>query len=206
MRYLLFSLTTDDPSSVIAMLLGGFVLVYLAVLRPMLRRKKDPLSREQPLNMSRGALARQRDIERDMQNLLVEYERMIRNMTAGVDTRAARLEALMREADQKIAALRGELGAGNTASAHQQSESSAATIDRPPMRLVESEPDEPMNEPAQPEAPSGAVDGEDSRYSEIYALLDQGLSAKEVARRLGTTDGEILLIQSIRGGRKREAN
>jgi hypothetical protein len=198
MRYLLFNLNTEDPTSVIAMLLGGFVLVYLAVLRPMMRRKKDPLSREQPLNMSRGALARQRDIERDMQNLLVEYERMIRNMTAGVDTRAAKLEALMREADQKIATLRGAIGKSD-ASPAQQSDLS----DRPPMRLVESVPDEPAS---QESAAHAAADGEDSRYAEIYSLIDQGLSPKEVARRLGTTDGEILLIQSIRAGRKREAN
>ncbi len=198
MRYLLFSFTTDDPSSWIALLLGGFVLVYLSVLRPMMRRKKDPLAREQPLNMSRGALARQRDIERDMQGLLVEYERMIRNMTAGVDTRAARLEALMREADQKIEAMRAALGHSDSATPKQPE-----SADRPPLRLVQPTPDEAASQdsPARP-----AADDEDSRYTEIYSLLDQGLSAKEVARRLGTTDGEILLIQSIRAGRKREAN
>jgi hypothetical protein len=41
-----------------------------------------------------------------MGNLLVEYEGMIRRMTAQVDTRATKLEMLIREADEKIALLK----------------------------------------------------------------------------------------------------
>ncbi len=75
----------DDPTYLIAIGLGAFVLIYLTVLRPMLRKRKDPLER----TPARTGLAQQRAVERDMQAFLVEYEQMIRNMTAGLDTRAA---------------------------------------------------------------------------------------------------------------------
>ena len=90
----------EDPSTWIAILLGGFVLIYLSVLRPMMRKRKDPLERPP----ARTGLAQQRAVERDMQHLLVEYEKMIRNMTAGAGHAGGQLEPLIREADEKIAA------------------------------------------------------------------------------------------------------
>src|SRR5687768_14986467 len=90
-----------DPSLWAAVGVGALAVLYVAVVRPALRRR-DPTDGAGP----RAGLARQRAVERDMSALLVEYEEMIRQMTAGVDTRAARLEALIREADERLAALR----------------------------------------------------------------------------------------------------
>ena len=77
-----FLLQFDDPMKVLAIALGGFGLIYL-VVRPMSGKKNDPLERPAP---TRG-LGQQRVIEREMQSLLVEYEQMIRNMTASLDLR-----------------------------------------------------------------------------------------------------------------------
>ena len=81
--------------------LGGFGVVYLFVLRPMMRRKKDPL--ERPAGFA--GLSQQRSVERQMQNLLVELSEMSRQITAQLDTRAGKLEALIKEADEKIIAI-----------------------------------------------------------------------------------------------------
>jgi hypothetical protein len=175
---------TQDPATYVAIMLGGFALLYLSVLRPMMRGKKnkDPLE-QQPLRIG---LAQQRAIERDMQNLLLEYEKMIRNMTAGVDTRAAKLEVLIKEADEKLAALRAA-GAGG------ENGSTTPSSPAPTVPDVVGEPRSLETREVQPSGP-------DPRHAEVYALADQGLSAREVARRLGRPNGEIELILALRAG------
>jgi DNA-binding NarL/FixJ family response regulator len=177
-------LAEADPDSTkwVAILLGGFALVYLIVLRPMMRggRKRDPLAQ----TPARTGLAQQRAVERDMQALLVEYEQMIRNMTAGLDTRAARLEALLHEADEKIAALRTTTGGPACGPARGPgAEAPHATQDVKPDAQTPTKPPD-----------------QDPRHAEVYALADQGLSATDVARRLGRPNGEIELILALRGG------
>ena len=169
---------SDDPTAYVAMLLGGLVVIYLAVLRPMMRKRKDPLERP----TARTGLAQQRAVERDMQHLLVEYEKMIRNMTAGLDTRAAKLETLIREADEKLAALR----AANAAAVQGTNGSSPA----PPAAFG------PLFSPASAEGGTSATS--DPRVAEIYALADQGLSVRDVARRVGIPHGEIELMLNVR--------
>jgi hypothetical protein len=45
-----------------------------------------------------------------------------------------------------------------------------------------------------------SANGPDPRHAEVYALADQGLSARDVARRLGRPNGEIELILALRPG------
>ena len=93
----------DATTKWVAIALGVLTLLYIVLIRPLKKeRKKDPLQRGEP----GAALAQRRIVEHDMSNLLVQYEQMIREMTAGVDTRAAKLELLIKKADEKIAALR----------------------------------------------------------------------------------------------------
>ena len=94
-------ISTVDPHMM--WLLVGFagVTILYAVLRGS-RGKKDPLAR----GPSSASLARQRNVERQMESLLVELSEMARQITAQLDTRAAKLESLINEADEKIATLR----------------------------------------------------------------------------------------------------
>jgi hypothetical protein len=82
---------------------GTLTILYAVFVRPKMKEKKDPLSR--PLGLSR-----QRDVEKQMETLLVELSEMARQITAQIDTRSAKLEALIAEADEKIAALRATPG------------------------------------------------------------------------------------------------
>src|SRR4051794_6753923 len=79
----------------------GAATILFVVLRPSLR-KKDPLAKSGP----KLGMAQQRSVEREMSNLLVELSDMARQITGQLDTRAAKLEALMQEADKKIAELK----------------------------------------------------------------------------------------------------
>ncbi|HEY1629601.1 MAG TPA: hypothetical protein VGF52_07060 [Tepidisphaeraceae bacterium] len=143
--------------------LGVFGLFYMAVLRPMMR-KKDPLDRPAAF----ASLSQQRNVERQMQNLLVELSEMARQITAQLDTRAAKLEALIREADEKIAAMNSQ---NNTSS-------------QPYVAL-------PSSPPALEEMP-------DPRHAEVYALADQGRNAGDIAAELGRPRGEVELILALR--------
>lgn len=144
---------------------SAFALIYLMLVRPKLR-KRDPLAR-----LSSSTLSQERTVERQMQNLLVELSEMSRQISAQLDTRAAKLEAMIREADEKLAELRHASG--------------AAAEPRPPSPCS-------ITEPAPPPAEL------DPRHAEIYALADTGRDAHQIATELSRPRGEIELILALR--------
>jgi hypothetical protein len=187
-QFLLVGSAPEDSTYLIAIGLGAFVLIYLTLLRPKMRGKKDPLEK-QPF---RSGMAQQRALERDMQTLLVEYEQMIRNMTGQLDTRAAKLELLIKEADEKIAELRAARdGSTFPMSASPLESGSVSEADAAIARATDLTPT-PRRDPT----------GPDPRHAEVYALADQGLSPRDVARKLGRPNGEIELILALRTARE----
>jgi len=192
-QFLLVGSAPEDSTYLIAIGLGAFVLIYLTLLRPKMRGKKDPLEK-QPF---RSGMAQQRALERDMQGLLVEYEKMIRNMTTQLDTRASRLETLIKEADEKLAALQN-VGGGSSPDPSDAPielgpppDGSTTTTTAAIARATDLTPT-PRRDPNMP----------DPRHAEVYALADQGLSARDVARKLGRPNGEIELILALRTARE----
>lgn len=147
---------------------------YLLVLRPKMRKggRSDPLDRT-------GELSRQRGIEREMSAILVELTDMTRQVSAQLDTRAARLEVLIQQADQRIAMLQSLQG-----------------DDRRNLDGISRENRTTLQ--AAPASHSASLSPDDPRHSEVYALADQGNSATEIASRLGRPNGEIQLILALR--------
>lgn len=145
----------------VALCIGAMAVSYL-MLRS--RRRKDPLQKPPALSLSQ-----QRSVERDMSNLLVELSDMARQISGQLDNRAARLELLIKEADEKIAAMQSIVAA--PAGDH----------------------------PAQIAAPAVTIEEmPDPRHAEIYRLSDQGRSAHEIASQLGRPSGEVELILALR--------
>ena len=93
-------LAANETMQWVVYAIGALTIVFV-VFRPSLR-KKDPLNPSTP----KLGLAQQRSVEREMSNLLVELSDMARQISGQLDTRAAKLEALMQEADKKIAELK----------------------------------------------------------------------------------------------------
>jgi small-conductance mechanosensitive channel len=91
---------SDDSKQWIMYGLIALPIVYFLVVRPMLRKSKDPLEKFPSIGLSQH-----RTVEREMSNLLVELSEMARQITAQLDTRSAKLQALIQEADQRIARL-----------------------------------------------------------------------------------------------------
>ena len=145
---------------------SALTVVYV-VMRSFKKRAKDPLSH--PANLT---LAGQREVERQMTELLVELEQMARQMTAQLETRANKLELLIKEADEKIAIL--------------QNAAPPATSAITEIVAVETDPK------------SAAFPIGDARHIEIYELADAGQSARQIAQHLLRPQGEIELILALR--------
>lgn len=165
-----------------------FLIVYF-VIRPMGKRKRDPLDH---MGTRSSPMATQRSVEREMSNLLVELSEMARQVTAQLDTRATKLELLMKEADEKIETLRKlQQSAPPPAAASSQTPSTPALRQSVAEREALMQPlDAPLSPPPEP-----AID---PRHAEIYALADQGRTPVDIASRLGRPSGEIELILALR--------
>lgn len=160
----LLDLQSLDPFQKWTLICAAALTVLYVVMRPF-KKRKDPLARP----AGALSLAGQREVEKQMTELLVELEQMARQMTAQLDTRAARLEALIREADVKIARL--EAAGGSV------SETGSSAAAHGPMSIVP---------PADP------------RHLEVYELADQGMSSRQIAQQLDRPHGEIDLILALR--------
>ena len=147
-------------------------VAYL-LFRPKLK-KKDPLEKA-PFS----GLAQQRSVERQMQSLLVDLSDMTRQMNAQIDTRAAKLEQLIKDADERIVSLRRLQG--------EAPERPTAPLTAPRRRTA------PAPSPVLPLSDPVAIDL-DPRHAEIYSLADQGRDARQIAAQLNQPSGEIELI------------
>jgi hypothetical protein len=172
----------DPATTWIAISVGILMVVYITFVRPLRKKKdKDPLERSPGFS----TLAQQRAVERDMSNLLVELSEMARQMTAQLDTRAAKLEVLLKEADERIAMLR------------------SADQTRPTSSVPETPLDVSNGVIVAARAPSDASPPRagqkmDPRHAQVYDLADGGLPPHEIARQLGRPSGEIELILALR--------
>jgi hypothetical protein len=166
-----------DPTARWALTAFAILLCIWIVLRSW-RKRKDPL--EKPI--FKTSLAQQRALERQMSNLVVEMSEMARQITAQLDTRAAKLELLIKEADEKIARL---ATAGGPKNGNGSSASTGGPEESGRISPVEPVPSDP---PVQP----------DARHAQIYRLADQGRSSQQIAQELHRPSGEIELILALR--------
>lgn len=179
---------SGDQMTWVMYALAAVTVLYI-VVRPWLRRQKDPLA-----GVPSIGLAQQRQVERDMQNLLVELSQMARQISAQLDTRAARLEALIDEADKRIERLGRLTGAAaDRAEPHRSADAPSAQADVTDGAAA----------PDIAAAPAAASPSADDRYRDVYAMADAGSSPADIAKALGRPRGEIELILALRGSAQR---
>jgi hypothetical protein len=181
----------DPASTWVAIAVGILAIVYVVYVRPLRKKKEetDPVRRAP----AHGGLSQQRAVEREMSNLLVEFSQMARQMTAQLDTRAAKLELLLKEADDKIATLRAIAGGHGGATALPAPAAEAASAAAAALEGV-------IIEARAPIGPSLTEPPLDPRHLRIYDLADEGYSPQEIARQLDRPSGEIELILALRSG------
>lgn len=162
---ILLQLPNLDPQTRWLLIVAVVLTVVYVVMRPR-HGKKDPLNR----STAASTLSAQRAVEREMNTLLVELSEMARQITAQLDTRAAKLEMLIKQADERLARA-------------QSLPTAVQPAERPPSSHN-------ADVPAPPPV--------DARHVEVYVLADQGRTAVEIAHRLSRPAGEIELILALR--------
>ncbi|MGF1634299.1 MAG: hypothetical protein ACFCVE_10660 [Phycisphaerae bacterium] len=172
----------QNPMAAVVTGLAIVATMYLT-LRPKLRRKKDPLA-DVPQRMS---MSQQRNVERQVNQIMVDLSEMSREVLGQLDTRAAKIEALIRDADERIAELRRLEHMPKQATAAEAGDG-VTPADRP--RLADAARAAPSF-PGDPTTP-------DPQHDEIYDLADAGEEAPEIARRLDRPLGEVELILALR--------
>lgn len=165
------------------MLWAGLLAAIIVVAMWTRRRTRAQLGGEIPTSRERLAeLTAARGVRDDMNELLAELQGLSRQINAQIDTKFAKLERAIADADRRIEHL----------------ERLNAT--RPGPRALDvtvgddtPEGDEPPESDAQAAPPAM------SRRTRVYELADAGKSSVEIAQALGQTPGEIELILSLRG-------
>jgi hypothetical protein len=199
----LLDTSRHGPGQWAVIALGVLTVVYVAVIRPMRKGRKDPLEKMQKGSGPSSALAQQRALERDMAAVLVEYEQMIRRMTAQLDTRAAKLQLLIEEADGKLLQLKQATAPappdGSNGSHSRGSGDASSALGRSPYISTDAStghagPVSPME--------NGHADGDPQdapgSHAAVYDLADRGRSLRQIAEELDRPDGEVELILALR--------
>lgn len=123
-------------------------------------------------------------MHRDLGKAMTEIETLARRLGDDLEAKTARIEALMKEADDRIATLQRLQSGANDATDETPSPPAAAIMNRPT-----SDPD--------PE-PASENDAPDPLSREVYKLADAGHTSMEIARKLNEQIGKIELILALR--------
>ncbi len=195
--------TDLDPSSLL--LLAGVVIVVTMIMISTRRRAADRGS--SPRAYAREQLAKVREQEGmrdDLQELMMQLEKLAREINAQVDTRFAKLEKAIADADARLAELK-RLGVGEATPVETVQEQPA---DGPVLEPRESTPTESdrgkgvVDEVAADSGDATAdepVDAAESVERRIVELSRAGKSPLEIARALGRDVGEVELIIKLKG-------
>ncbi len=120
-------------------------------------------------------LQKEAEAKHDVEQVMLELEKLSRQIHGRIDTKLARLETLIRDADQRIERLSRLAGAPSGESRLE------ITLDR---------------EEPQPIPKTGEV-GEDW-HAAVYRAADGGMTAVQIAQKVGRTTGEVELLLALR--------
>ena len=178
------------------MIAAGAGLLGYFYLKSRQGKRPDPLSRGPRQIVSHNDLARQRATERQLEGLMVELEQMSRQISAQLDTRMARLEALLAEADEKLARLES---APSSPSSPSSTRPAADLFNRPapapPPAPEAREPRDNRDEGTNLYLPP---EGIDRTTAKIYGMADAGVAHGQIALEVDRPLGEVDLILALR--------
>lgn len=126
--------------------------------------------------------------KRELEALMMELDELARQLMGRLDSRFAKLEATIKDADERIDRLNRMIRAKNGHAALDVTVDEDGSEGLTSIGKVESQSRE-TNDP----------------HAEVYRLADQGLTPVEIATKVGRSTGEIELILSLRRVRAQAA-
>jgi len=178
------SLVASDDALItgrqLAILLGVIIITSLMLISA---RRKIRESRNTPRAYSRDLYARLKEEKTaigNMQEVMLELEQLARQIHGQIDTRYAKLEAVIRDADQRIETL---------------------------SRLTRTQDDAPVLDVTvgieQNEEHDPATDNAALPHADVHRLADAGLGVVQIAKETDRNVGEVELILALRKTRTR---
>ena len=140
-------------------------------------------SRAQPRTSAReryAGLQQHHEVKSDVENVMLELDQLARQIHGRIDTRFAKLEAIIRDADERIERLSRLTRAAEGA----------------PALDVTLEHEDPYEDRSCDTPDLGGP------QAAVYRLADGGLSATDIAQEVGKTTGEVELILALRKTRR----
>lgn len=192
-------------------IIACIVVITLLLLRSQRRRAMGSSPKQYRREID-SATNQSAAIKRDMERLLVELNELARQINAQIDTKFAKLERSIADADRRITALRILINeAGGDSRSSDPIPSPLAVSDNksnPPIHPESSESPIGVSPTAAPSASldwtvddagvSNSATDKDATHRRIYALADQGREPVEIARALQQSVGEVELILKLR--------
>lgn len=175
--------TTQQFLLLAAALVAGFV--FMRMIRRTTPSDGTPKQYRREIEAAAGE---QSAIRRDMEAVLIELDKLSRDVSGQIETRFTKLEQIINDADKRIAALRILLDAAKNAGA------SLGHVDATPPETANVGPRVKSADTNSAAAPTPM----ESRTRRIYELADQGLSAMQIAQQLEQHAGEVELILNLR--------
>jgi len=157
--------------------------IFAAILTIIMisTRNRTRRSMQTPRHAAREryeAASKQSSSLRDVEDVMLELDKLAREVNGRLDIRFAKLEALIRDADERL-----------------------ATYERLTKSPTADEATEHLDitlGAAQPDAPDPPPKMQDSPHAEVYRLADAGMTSIQIAEETGKTIGEIDLILTLR--------
>ena len=183
-----------DNFRYILLIIGLGMIAFFALARTRRRvarsQAKSSLSAQERVTQARGS----HEVSDRIGELMAELADLARQINGELDTRTARLELLLREADRKIAVLKQTSVSVSTKMAALEASGSPGDEggdgdEAGEMAGAEDQGAENRDYPL-PDTPGNR---------QVIELIEQGLSGSEIAERLGRPMGEIELIMALRG-------
>ena len=175
---------SDTPASGLWMFLLVLCLVTLSLMLVRIRQSRRPVRPKPSIRRELDAMRGRSDLHRSADELLIQLEEMARRINAQVDTKFAKLDRVVMDADERLAKLEAALGRADRlaieSSASGGCESSGADAQAAPVLA-----DHPT----------------DTRHAGVYDLADAGKPPLEIAERLGMPLGEVEVILNLRNFR-----
>lgn len=174
---------------------GLGLLIMISVRGKIARRNAGiPSPRDQIDNLKAQSTSRQ-----DIDAIQASLQDVARKLSAQLDNKAARLEMLIEQADERLARLNATHTQARGASAPMPT-SRRVISSGPPERPAQSDPAEQAKMGTTSAAPRAQAEPTDALRRAIYALADKGRSALDIARELDEHIGKIELILALRHG------
>jgi hypothetical protein len=161
-------------------------VVGLTILMLSTRRKlRDHQQRTHPTARERFTeLEREVKTTRNVEEVMLELDQLSRQIHGRLDTKFAKLEAIIRDADQRIAELSRLLRASSGGAAFDVTVE-ATGADEPP--------------------PDSSSECADHPRAAVYRLAESGLSPSQIAEKVGKPLGEVELILALQRAKQQAA-